>query len=170
MPILIDGYNLLHAIKGDFGGDLVQARNGTCSLLADAARYSQQFITVIFDGTPPRGVTLPIDTDQAHMLHVEYSGGGISADSRIQKLIDKSSAPRLLWVVSDDREIIRHARRRRCRCWKTLEFWLWVQQHAEGPPPPTEPPEKRRGGNSADTDYWLDQMGIELDENEEEHP
>ncbi len=111
MPVIIDGYNLLHAARRyDEDGDL--GRGQLCQLLGRWGRVARQEVLVVFDGAAPPE---PLGR-QLHGVGIEviYSGPGRSADDLVVERIDASSAPRRLMVVSSDRQVRRAARRRRC--------------------------------------------------------
>jgi hypothetical protein len=116
MPLLIDGYNLLHASgilpRGLGPGTLERARGALLNFLAgaiDAAELPQT--TIVFDAkdAPPG---LPDVYDHGGML-VRFARGYEDADLLLIELIRADSAPRKLTVVSSDHQVQRAARRRR---------------------------------------------------------
>ncbi|MFQ6048525.1 MAG: NYN domain-containing protein [Phycisphaerae bacterium] len=167
MPVLIDGYNLMHAgrvdeSRGTFG------RAQLCSLLGRWARRSRQAVTVVFDGTAPAE---PLGW-QLHGCDIEvtYSGPGRSADEMIIERINLSSAPRRLTVVSSDRQVRRAARRRRCRWVDSSSFLAYVTRALQRKPGgQSEPAEKRTGPAAEEVDDWLRTFGYDpelMDERE----
>ncbi|MFV2066531.1 MAG: NYN domain-containing protein [Pirellulales bacterium] len=117
MPLIIDGYNLLHA-SGIFGrrvgpGGLAQARQALLNCLAAALPPDElPRTTVVFDADRRRGPT-------RRMVHrgitVLFASQHDDADALIEELIATSDAPRRLVVVSSDHRLHRAARRRRAR-------------------------------------------------------
>ena len=153
MPVLIDGYNLLHVARrldeeGDFG------RQQLCHMLGRWAGLTRQQVMVVFDGTQPsEGLG-----EQLHGrgVDVSYSGGGRTADQEIIERIAASTAPRRLTVVSSDRVIRRAAKRRRCVSVDSASFLETVLRRlVQAPRPRPEPPEKRAGLQPGETDEWL---------------
>jgi len=118
MPFLIDGYNLLH-VTGILGTGL---RAGT---LERARLALLNFLTLTLDASERARTTIVFDAQSAPPglpHHLEHEGINVlfadrktDADSVIEDLIQKHSAPRTLIVVSSDHRIQRAARRRRAR-------------------------------------------------------
>ena len=123
MPLLIDTYNVLHTV-GVLPPDLAGVDVQSLVRLLENSRYRDDRITLVCDGIappdPPRGAGGP----PAHTLDVSirYSGHGKPADDLIGQLIRASTSPRRLSVVSSDHEVLRAARRRRCKMLTSQEF------------------------------------------------
>jgi len=118
MPLLIDGYNLLH-VTGIVGhGKRKSAlHNSRIALLnflaASLAPKDRSRTTIVFDAlAAPRG--LPRVLQHCEMV-VRFAARGQSADALIEELIQMETAPRQLTVVSSDRRIQRAARRRKAK-------------------------------------------------------
>ncbi|MCK4275127.1 MAG: NYN domain-containing protein [Phycisphaerae bacterium] len=160
VPYLIDGNNLLYALKA---AGLELGRAGLCSLLAMLTARSER-VSVIFDGPAAPG---PPDSHTGE-IDVAYSYGR-SADELITQRIAADTAPRRLSVVSTDRQIRRAARRRRCKIVRSEDFAKLLIRLAEAPPkaPPAEPPEKRRGLSPGEADKWLKEFGLEAPDNDQ---
>jgi hypothetical protein len=117
MPLIVDTYNVLHVV-----GILPPEMAGIDTLglidLLRSSRHAHEKTTLVCDGIPhehaPQGRFGPII--------IKYAGSNRLADDVITSLVDGSSVPRRLSVVSSDREIIRAARRRRCKCLSSEEF------------------------------------------------
>lgn len=161
MPVIIDGYNLLHAARRcDEDGDL--GRGQLCQLLGRWGRVARQEVLVVFDGAAPPE---PLGR-QLHGVGIEviYSGPGRSADDLVVERIDASSAPRRLMVVSSDRQVRRAARRRRCGQVGSADFFEQVLRVlARGRRSEPEPPEKRAGPAPEEVDEWLRRFGYDGD-------
>jgi predicted RNA-binding protein with PIN domain len=162
MPVVIDGYNLLHAARGVEGCSQL-GRGQLCEMVAAWSRRTGESALLVFDGAQPSEAL-------ASQLHGEgvdvlYSGAGQSADQVIDEHIRASSAPRRLTVVSTDRAIRRAARRRRCRHATSADFLeLMVRVLSKPRRPQVEPPEKRTGTPPEEVDDWLRRFGFDPEE------
>jgi predicted RNA-binding protein with PIN domain len=168
MPVLVDGYNLLHATRqyeevADWG------RQQLCRLLIEWAQRKREEVVLVFDGVAPSGAL----AEQLHGkgIGVIYSGGSRSADALIAEMIEASTAPRRLLVVSSDRQVQRAARRRRCRRVGSPVFLAGVVKALSGRrASAAEPAEKREGTAPQDVDRWLRQFGYDAEDEAEEFP
>src|SRR5215475_11099358 len=110
---IIDGYNLIHAlgmIERQVGpGGLEESRRRLIGFLAKALGAGAQ-ATIVFDANhAPRN--LPRQQTQ-HGLLIEFAPPHQSADDRIETLIDESTNPAELVLVSNDHRLQGAARRR----------------------------------------------------------
>ena len=158
MPYLIDGNNLLHAML-EVGPEV--GRASLCAMLAKLIE-PEQHVCVVFDGPPPpEGLRQQIDDTGVQAI---YSFDR-PADDIICQRIDDNTAPRRLSVVSTDREIRRHASRRRCQTIVSDEFARLLLRRlarSQRQSQSAEPPEKRHGlGENQTTDDWLDFFGLD---------
>ncbi|MEX0643360.1 MAG: NYN domain-containing protein, partial [Pirellulales bacterium] len=158
MPLLIDGYNVLHATMPPALAGLDEA--GLCRALARTP-WQAEPIVVVCDGRPG-----PLGVVESPVSEVElvYSGPTRTADDVIIERIDADSAPRRLIVVSTDHAIRKAARRRRAISWTSDQFIhrLVAAMHNDFAPPnegkpdiDTLPPQQVRD--------WLDAFGVEDD-------
>ena len=132
------------------------AANG---LLEDMRRVRDWGI-VAFDGGPLRGISYEVEP--ADFLRVIFSGAGSGADTVLEDLIQKNTAPRRLVVVSSDIRLKKAARRRRAQSLTSPEFLMQMVRRMSAPVRrPPEPREKRQGVESGQLDKWLDLFGIE---------
>ena len=156
MPFLIDGNNLVYALRK------VGVELGRCGLrkLLEAIRrrggapFRGERVRVVFDGPAPRALSKPPEDMTVEAIFAAPA----SADDVILDEIDANSAPRRLTVVSTDRELRRAARRRRCKAVTSEDFADELLHAANRPEPtgPPEPPSKRRGCLSdEETKAWL---------------
>jgi predicted RNA-binding protein with PIN domain len=102
LAVLIDGYNLLHAIPkfAPRGADLAPARERLEAWLAEAAaRNGVAVCVLVWDGGDSRRSRGP--------LQIVQTRAGVSADERILDLCRERFAGRAAstWVVSSDRDI-----------------------------------------------------------------
>lgn len=154
--ILVDAYSTLHAWRNapmqEDGKDVA-----ALARLITASRFGGDSVHLICDGTPPSG------HDGAHEFsaagaRITYAGAGKEADALIESIIERSSAPSRLIVVSSDRRIQRAARRRRATPLSSERFLALVvsdrgSASQEGSPRPSwiDSDEVRR---------WLEEFGI----------
>ncbi len=165
MPILVDGFNLLHAARAVGPAiDLGQLR--LCELLGQWSRLTGESVTIVFDGMPP-------PAGYAEQLcrtgiTVQHSGTNRTADDWIIEAIQQSTAPRRLIVVSTDRQIRQAARRRRCDDQKAESFFrqVWAQLARDRlrPGQPNEPQAKRHGLDDSQTDRWLREFDLDQED------
>jgi predicted RNA-binding protein with PIN domain len=168
MPVLVDGYNLLHATR-EYEEAADWGRQQLCRLLIEWAQRKREEVVVVFDGVAPRGAL----GEQLHGkgIGVIYSGAGRSADALIAQMIEASSAPRRLLVVSSDRQVQRAARRRRCRHVGSPVFFTGVVRAlSTRRASAAEPAEKREGTAPQDVDRWLRQFGYDGKDEPDEFP
>jgi predicted RNA-binding protein with PIN domain len=163
MPFLIDGNNLMYALR-DVG--LEVGRGGLCRLLGKFASSGQK-VRVVFDGTPPYGpLAQQIQDDR---IDVKYSAGR-TADDVIIECIAADSAPRRLTLVSTDHEIRDAGRSRKCKLETSENFAKTLVRMLEESPKnrPSEPPEKRVGLAPEQTRAWLKELNVEEDNDQED--
>lgn len=162
MPLLIDGYNLLH-LSGVFGRgtastELYRSREALLAFLAAALTATERKQTaIVFDaaGAPPG---LP----QGFLyegISVQFARDVGNADELLEKLIAAHETPRKLVVVSSDHRVQRAARRRRATAIDSDRWWadLCARRRQSADPPTL--PQKPTGQLAADeVDYWLKQF------------
>ncbi len=160
MPFLFDGYNVYHAAckLGEQWVSIVPI--ALCGLIAEDMQRLRDHGVIVFDGRIPRG--RPERVDPEGYVRIVYSGVSSDADSEIEYLIKKNTAPRRLVVVSSDRRIRQAARRRRARSLSAVEYLMEMINRANRPVRRSkEPPEKRSGLIEGDVDMWLNIFGID---------
>lgn len=114
MPLLIDGYNLLHVtgIVGRAGSGLQGSRDALLRCLASAIEPKElPETTVVFDAAEAPAGLPRIVTHEG--MTVRYASDYDDADALIEELIAASHVPRSLMVVSSDHRLQRAAKRRR---------------------------------------------------------
>jgi predicted RNA-binding protein with PIN domain len=115
MPLLIDGYNLLHASgvfpSADAPPTLERSRQALLDfLVANLPAKEVRRAIVVFDavGAPPN-----LPREMTHQgLAVRFARRGGSADELLEELIAAAADPRNLLVVSSDHRVQRAARQR----------------------------------------------------------
>lgn len=159
MPLLrrliIDSFNVLHvtgALDPERAGpDLA----GLAELIA-SSRWGRIRSTLVCDG-PGANVRMK----QPGMVEIVFAGPGRDADTLIETILARSSAPRSITVVSSDRRLQRSARRRRARWMASDDFLRRLNVDAGGTTRHGATP-TRPGGpiGSDDVQRWIDRFGI----------
>ncbi len=159
MPYLIDGNNLMPALA-DAGPDL--GRESLCRMLQPLLQQGG-LVRVVFDGSaPPAGLAAQIEQTGVKAIYA----GQQTADAVILKWIAQDTAPKLLTVVSTDKEIRRAAERRRCKAVTSQEFALkliHINAALQKPKTPrsAESKGKQKGLSEQETRRWLKEFGFE---------
>jgi predicted RNA-binding protein with PIN domain len=166
MPLLIDGYNLLHATgimgRGVGPGGFQRSRLALLNFIAASVDPKDISRTiVVFDARePPPGLPRAVEH---RGISVRFAAKHESADDLIAELIRAESAPRRLVVVSSDHAVQRAARRRKANA---VDSDVWyaelirarrerVESAADAPARPAVPLLEE------DINYWLRQFGGE---------
>ena len=159
--IMIDGYNLMHAVglaRQSYGpGDLEVCRNRLLQQLATRVNPAAAGrTTVVFDAFGSD------DNSNRHRLrhgvNLVYAPAGTDADSELERIIAAHSAPKQLLVVSSDHRIQRAAQRRKARAIDSEAFWESLDTESG----PTFGQQERQR-TQADTEFWLQEFAdIEL--------
>jgi predicted RNA-binding protein with PIN domain len=116
MPLFIDCYNLLHATMPPSLAGLDE--DGLCRVLA-ASPWRGDRIVVVCDGMVKPGTPSASPVASVELI---YSGSSKSADDVIMEMTAANSAPRRLYVVTDDREIQKAVKRRKAQVIGTSAF------------------------------------------------
>ena len=124
--ILIDGYNLMHAVglaRRSYGpGDLEVCRNRLLQqLAARLTPAAADRTTVVFDafGSDDNSQRRQV----RHGVTVIYAPAGTDADSELERMVAADSAPKQLLVVSSDHRLHRAAQRRKAKVIDSDVFW-----------------------------------------------
>lgn len=158
MPLIVDTYNVLHVVgvlpPEEAGIDLP----GLIRLIQHG-RYRDERVELICDGSPREDVP----PGKRGGTIVRYSGATRQADDVIAQMIRASSIPKRLTVVSSDQEVIRAARRRRCRVLASDVFLRQLAHDVQMPvrSPAAAPPEHV---NKAQLEAWQRYFDIDDDE------
>ena len=157
MPVIVDGHNLLWAIKHIEQYEPPKNELQLCGFISRYLARISQWGDIVFDGTGP-AEKAPFDTFAN--LSVIFAGIGCDADTIIEKKIKADSAPKRLVIVSSDRRIRRAAQVRRAASVKSEQFWQGLEKVLSRKPGPAEPSGKRHGLSESETDNWMDFFGI----------
>lgn len=166
MPLLIDGYNLLHVTgivgRGKDAGTLQSSRLALLNFLADSLDPQEvPHTTIVFDAQEaPWGLPRMV---KHRGITVRFAARDEEADDLIEELILAASAPRRLVVVSSDHRIQRAAGRRKAIA---IDSDLWYaelirarrQRQATAGDRPARPAVPLL---DEDVRYWLRQFGGE---------
>ncbi len=156
---IIDGTNLLWAIRDWEEGPQIASEEKLCQVLNEYFAEIRQQCEIVFDGTRPgdRNVF-------AGIYHVEiiHAGFDQEADDVIRGKIEADTAPKRLTIVSTDHEVRDAATGRKASVLRCEEFWEQVLKHIRKKPKKKEPPQKRGGPiTDSETDQWMDLFGLE---------
>ncbi|MGH7550279.1 MAG: NYN domain-containing protein [Gemmatimonadota bacterium] len=148
--VLVDGYNVLHAIPrfAPRGGDLAEAREGFERWLAQAAARKRVAESVIvWDGR--RGSRSA--TRRSRRLIVLYTDPSTTADDRILDLCRGPYAKRadVTWVVSSDRDVQGPARQLGFTAIGAMTFYRRWSSSGSDPGRSPETTRRRRGSRSS---------------------
>jgi predicted RNA-binding protein with PIN domain len=163
MPLIVDTYNVLH-VTGVLPPDLAGIEPYELAQLIRVSRFRHDEAILVCDGVPKP------DTPEGRdgLVSVRYAGPGRTADEFIDRYVNEDSAPRRITVVSSDHEVLRSARRRRCRTLTSEQFLRTLADDAHAsrasgasgasPDPPSSAPP---GGASRDVAAWTSVFGVE---------
>ena len=160
MPVLIDGYNLYHYAKALYQEDGVAlALPAFCRVVAEWTNQSKEKVLMVFDGNVPP--PLRQNARSYGPVALEFTGQRCDADTAIELYIARSSAPKLLQVVSTDRRVRTAAKKRGCKVVTSDQFWLKMARKLTRKKAKPEPRENTSGLLSHERDYWLKVFGLE---------
>ena len=151
MPILIDGHNLLYAVKAMTEGQVLSEVQ-LCKLISGYLKQTKQRGEIIFDGRGPLDKSGLAGTAN---LAVSFSGSATDADTVIEDRIIESTAPKRLKVVSNDHRLIKAAKARKAVALTADEFWEAIFKNLTRKRREPEPAAKRIGITEGETDFWL---------------
>lgn len=148
MQIIVDGYNLLHALGRMRNirspGTLQLRREWLVGFLADALPGLRPHIVIVFDcSNPLRG---PAQQQSQHGIRLYFvDQPKEQADDVIEDMLRKTPQPRRVIVVSDDNRLLVATRRHRAVAMKCEQFLDWLEQ---------KPGQRNRHGWPA----WVDEV------------
>ena len=159
--LVIDVFNVLHC-GGILPPELVLHELSDLAWLLENSRYAGSPRVLVCDGVRPGvGHTGP-STTRIGEARVIYAGAGREADYEIEGIIERSSFPTRLLVVSSDKRIAKAARKRHAPYLKSEGFLRQLaldadRRHAEPMPKWVhEIPLPR-----ASVEHWLETFGID---------
>lgn len=153
MKILVDGYNLIHAIpdlRGRLNEDLEETRNALVVRLSSYAAREGVQIIVVFDGQGMSGQ----QSGGMGNVRVRFSKAGQTADEVIKKTMDAKKRSDRMQVVTSDAEIRRFARLCSVPVIQSQKFVQLLSQSASSPSQKSEP-----SLSSKEVDEWMRLFG-----------
>ena len=158
MPVIIDGYNLLHSIQKSSDDIEPLSDVQLCRLVGRYLVLTAEKGEIVFDGIgPPQKEGF----ENIKNLEVIFTGRHKDADSVIESKITASTSPRRLTVVSNDQRIRKAARARKAVSVKSETFWNDLLNRLNRKRKQQEPAEKRLGLDEGQTKQWLKLFGFE---------
>ena len=134
MAYIIDGNNVMGQTPG-WHRDKSGARSALVKRVVKFARAKKTRVTVVFDGAPDR--LLP-EGSAIQGVKVLFAERGSDADTRIERLVETSSDPRGLTVVTSDRHLAFLVRARGASVIRSGEFRKQLDQIDESKPAPED--------------------------------
>jgi predicted RNA-binding protein with PIN domain len=157
MPVIIDGHNLLWAIRNpDEDTNITDV--AMCQALDTYFAITRDKAEIIFDGIGPPDKT---GLNNLSNLEITFSGRNSDCDSIIEQRILDSTAPAHLTIVSTDRKIRDAASARKAISIQSDEFWAIVTKKLSKQKRGKEPAAKRTGLTESETDLWLKAFGLD---------
>jgi uncharacterized protein len=160
MRLLIDGYNLLHALgMAPRAGavSLKRSRSRLLDWLSNQLGAREDDVCIVFDSKHKSD-----GAAQAHgAIHVRFASRE-TADDLIERIVREESAPAALTVVSNDHRIQQAATRRGCAYWDCNTFIDWLQRRDATeltPKPSAERSDKPDTPTDAEVEDWLRRFG-----------
>ena len=158
--LMIDGYNLLHAIglaREKYGpGELARKRLELLNRLSRRLTEEERLrCTVAFDA-----IEAPLNLPRRFVhqrIAVQFAEPGHTADELIELLVSQHSAPRRLTVVSSDHRLQTAIRRRRGLALDSEVFWQQLDspdRHIGAPTAPQLPIESDTG----ELNFWMQEF------------
>jgi predicted RNA-binding protein with PIN domain len=157
---VVDGYNLLHAMK-KFGGlpaDFGRARARVVELLSAVAKRESVKVRVFFDGTPGELGT----GDLAYpRVKVTFSGPGTgSADEAVREFVAEANNADRITVVSSDIEVVKACKLAGARVMPSQAMAEWLSDIGGDNKQAPSRPEKPIRGMIGDLEReMLDEIG-----------
>lgn len=108
---VVDGYNLLHALKNANVGlpaDFAASRKRMVELLSHLCERESGRARVFFDGTP--GEVGAGELAYPHVKVIFCGPAREAADEAVREFVENASEPRKLLVISSDREVVKACR------------------------------------------------------------
>jgi len=164
--LLVDAYNALH-VTGVLPPEIAGVDAPGLARLVARSRYGSRACWLVCDGAPPgsrrSGGVIRQPVAGVEAVEIVYAGPGRDADSAIERLIERDTAPRQLLVVSSDRRILTAARKRRCRTLTSEAFLARLAEDHSKPGTGTEPyPEFALDVplDPAEARRWRERLGV----------
>ncbi len=156
--LIVDAYNVLH-VTGVLPPELAELEAPDLADLVAASRWGRHQAVIMCDGTRPKQVR----EHGGGGIRVHYAGGGVSADAAIERLVNDSSHPRRLTVVSNDRAVQRSAKRRGAGVLRADDFLRQLALDFQRAPRGRRAVSRRDLGplSQAQVEAWLRYFGLD---------
>lgn len=156
--LVIDTYNVLH-VTGVLPPEIAGLEPADLADLVAASRWGRHQAVLVCDGTKPREARAA----PRGAVRIAYAGGGATADASIERMLEESSHPRRITVVSSDRQVQRAARRRGAKVLRSDDFLRQLATDAARAPRGRRAAPRRDPGplSSRQVDAWLRYFGID---------
>ena len=152
--LIVDAYNVLH-VTGVLPPELSGLEAPDLADLIAASRWARHQAIVMCDGTRPKEMRAM----ERGTVRVAYAGGGVSADAAIERLVNESSHPRHITVVSNDRAVQAAARRHGAQVMPGDRFLSHLALDARRTPRTAEPNRDVHLDEAA-TRRWMRELGL----------
>jgi predicted RNA-binding protein with PIN domain len=156
---VVDGYNLLHALKqhrGVLPDDDTRSRERLIHLLSHLVRRESTTARIYFDGAPGEVAAGEL---AAPGVRVAFCGHAKeSADQAVRDYVENASHPRKLWVVSGDHEVINACRLNGARIMHSREMAEKLAALAPAENPRAEPEKPATGAGRVEREM-LEEIG-----------
>jgi predicted RNA-binding protein with PIN domain len=158
--LIVDAYNVLH-VTGVLPPELSGLEAPDLADLIAASRWGRHQAMLVCDGTKPKDIR-----ERRGAIGVHYAGGGASADAAIERLVNESTHPRRLTVVSNDRAVQKSAKRRGAAVLRADTFLAQIAHDVQRAPRGRKAVLRRDPGplSAAQVDAWLRYFGIDPEE------
>ena len=150
MKIIVDAYNIIGHLDHIQLSDPNKVELFTQWLIRN--RKNKVHIIAVFDG---QNELVGFPTTERHPgVTIIHTSGQRSADQYIMDKLDSMTDFSTTMVVSSDREIILHAKKKKVKIMGALAFIMYMQQRES-------PLEQKRMPkiNDKHVDYWLNEFG-----------
>jgi predicted RNA-binding protein with PIN domain len=151
MAYIVDGNNVMGQVPG-WHRDKPQSQRKLLEELALFARVMHAAMTVVFDGAPNRDVP---EGSAFNGVKVLYADRGSDADTKIERLVESSSNPKGLTVITSDRHLAFLVRSRGATVVRSGEFRKKLKHLLELEPPDSD----SQHDDVGDIDGWLRYFG-----------
>ena len=158
MLLVIDGYNLMHALgmAPRPGHSLERSRMRFVEWLAVELGHRCGEVCLVFDSVTSIG-----GNEQMHRgVRMKFADAR-TADDQIEELIRAEAVPSRLTIISNDHRLQAAATRGGCLSWTCGEFVDWLQAGKKTPSEPAkaEVEEKPIVPSGSEIDEWLGRFG-----------
>ena len=130
MAYVVDGNNVMGQTPG-WHRDKAKSRRALIEKLAAFARAKKARVIVVFDGAPDSAFP---EGSAFHGVKVFYAERGSDADTRIQRLVEASTDPRGLTIVTSDRHLAFLVKSRGAAVVRSGEFRTQMDRLLESTP------------------------------------